>query len=101
MEITVEYTNVPREKGIFCIYPEILDGNVQNVVIVGDPKGLTYLSDILKYVADIQQEIINIPVGERAHIHLTPDMQMGSHSCSVEICRADARGTKELPKYMK
>lgn len=91
---------LPRQKGKLEIFPEIHYGNVPTVTIMGDPSGLRYLADLLRAVADVDQRLTTDPEGEREHIHLHPDDQLGSHSCQVEICRADAKGTKELPEFM-
>ena len=90
----------PDKEGNICIYPEIYEGRFANVIIVGDPDGLRYLAKLLNHIADIDQDKNDDPIGERAHIHIHPEFQLGDHSCEVEICRADAKGTGELPDYM-
>jgi hypothetical protein len=92
---------LPNKKGNLDIYPAIHHGNVPSVTIIGDPKGLRYLADLLHAVADEDQNKTSAPDGTREHIHIHPEQQLGEHSCEVEICRADAKGTKELPDFMK
>ena len=91
----------PDNKGKLEIYPEISDGDSLSVTIMGDPNGLRYLSDVLKILADYDQESDNSPIGARMHVHLHRQYQLGEHSCEVEVCRADAKGTDELPDFMK
>ncbi|MHC4541833.1 MAG: Imm32 family immunity protein [Planctomycetota bacterium] len=91
----------PENKGKLDIYPRIDEGDSLSVTIMGDPNGLRYLSEILRTLADFDQESDNSPAGEREHIHLHRQCQLGEHSCEVEICRADAKGTGELPDFMR
>ncbi len=91
----------PDKEGNICIYPEINEGRFVNVNIIGDPEGLRYLAKLLNYIAGIDQDENNDPIGEREHIHIHPEMQLDEHSCEVEICRADAKGTGEFPDFMK
>jgi hypothetical protein len=90
-------TKAKQERSL-NIYPELYEYTVA-VTIVGDPNGLRYLASILNKLADVNQEKLDIPVGEREHVHLHANEQLGDHSCEVEICRADAKGTGELPDY--
>jgi hypothetical protein len=92
---------LPENKGRLDIYPEIIDGGSTRVVIIGDPEGFRYLSDVLKILADYNQEGDNSPIGARMHVHLHRQRQLGDHSCEVEVCRADAKGTGEVPDFMK
>lgn len=93
--------NYPDKSGNIDIYPEIVDGNLLTVNIVGDPEGLKYLASLLSRLVDFDQETNNAPAGCREHIHLHRNEQLGEHSCEVEICRADAKGTGELPEYTR
>ncbi len=93
--------NYPYKSGLIDIYPEVIEGNVVTVSIVGDPKGLKYFAGLLRWLADFNQDDNKDPIGSRFHIHLHRDEQLGSHSCEVEICRADAKGTGELPEFMR
>lgn len=86
--------------GRLDIYPEIVDGSIVTVSIVGDPDGLRSLASLLLKLADVNQNITTSPDGSRFHMHLHPEDQLGCHSCEVELCRADAKGTGELPAYM-
>jgi hypothetical protein len=91
----------PDKSGNINIYPEIVEGNIVTISIVGDPRGLQYLAELLNYLADFDLEKSPIQVGDREHIHLHAKEQLGAHSCEVEICRADAKGTGELPEFMR
>ncbi len=67
------------------------------VRICGDPAGLRYLAEVLRWLADFDQSRNTDPIGSREHLHLTPGEQLDADSCYVEVCRADAKGTGELP----
>ncbi|MBE0537420.1 MAG: hypothetical protein IH624_17290 [Phycisphaerae bacterium] len=91
----------PEKRGRLDVFPEIAEGSVLKVCIIGDPDGLKYLADLLYYLADFDQSENSDPIGEREHIHLYGELQLGGHSCEVELCRADAKGTGEIPDYMR
>ena len=94
--------NLPERRGKLDIYPQIDKGAYPSITIIGDPHGLHYLSELLTILADRDQESNDdLPQGEREHIHLYREYQLGGHSCEVEVCRADAKGTGELPDFMK
>jgi hypothetical protein len=101
MVVVKSKLKLPKDKGKLDIYPEITEGNCPSVTIIGDPNGLRCLSEILKALADYDQNSDDSPIGEREHIHLHRQYQLGRHSCEVEISRADAKGTGELPDFMK
>jgi hypothetical protein len=45
----------------------------QNILIHGDPEGLRSLATILLKLADTDQnDIVDLPIGAREHIHLRP-----------------------------
>jgi hypothetical protein len=92
---------LPEKAGRIEIFPKIEDGCMISIVIIGTPDGLTYLARLLEHTANDDQGESYIPIGERQHIHLHAGSQLGNHSCEVEICRADAKGTGELPAYMR
>ena len=92
---------LPENKGRLDIYPGITDGDGVGVDIIGDPDGLRYLSDVLRALAGYDQDSDNAPVGTREHVHLHRECQLGGHSCEVVVSRADAKGTGELPDFMK
>ena len=89
----------PDKTGHIDIYPEIVDGNLVTIIIAGDPTGLKYLANLLNWLADFDQELNDAPIGSREHLHLHINEQLGSHSCEVELCRSDAKGTGELIQY--
>ncbi|MHC4086473.1 MAG: Imm32 family immunity protein [Planctomycetota bacterium] len=97
----VKRYNYPDRSGKIDIFPEIYEGNVVSVTIIGDQKGLKYLAEVLLWLADVNQEDSDDPIGTREHIHIHRNEQLGDNSCEVEICRADAKGTGELPEYMR
>jgi hypothetical protein len=89
-----------EKSGKLDIYPKVI-GNSSEVKIVGDPEGLRYLANLLNTIADFDQNTNSAPEGSREHTHLTPATHLGYFSSQVEICRADAKGTGELPDYME
>ena len=90
--------NNSKKEGYLEIFPEINYGDDINITIIGDPKGLRHLAVLLNELANVcQDDILELPIGEREHIHLHKSGQLGDHSCEVEICRADAKGTGEYP----
>ena len=101
MEIVETNLKLPENKGRLDICPEIHCGDCLSVTIMGDPDGLRYLSDVLRALADYDQDSDGSPVGTREHIHLHRKCQLGEHSCEVLVSRADAKGTGELPDSMK
>lgn len=91
-----------KKKKYLEIYPEILYGNRIKITIVGNPKGLLHLAGLLTELANVDQEKVeDLPVGDREHSHLYPSGQLNEHSCEVELCRADAKGSGEYPEYLK
>jgi hypothetical protein len=93
--------NYPEKSGNIDIYPQIIDANQVAVTIMGDKEGLRYLASLLNWMADFDQESNADPDGTREHIHLHRETQLGCFSCEVSLCRADAKGTGELPDFMK
>ena len=94
------FTKYPKKEGNIDIFPQIQDGNSVSIVIIGDPDGLRYLANLFLTLSDYDQEVSQAPSGSREHIHLHVSSQLGNHSCEVEVCRADAKGTQELPEFM-
>ena len=88
-------------------FPRI-EGNIEivadddRIVIAGDPVGLKSLANSLLFLADVnQEEVPNMPIGERYHTHLHPGYQISENSDETEICRLDAKGTGEFPAHYK
>lgn len=81
-------------KGILDIYPSVVEGKQPAVIIIGNPDGLRYLAELLHYLADFDQALTDGPKGSREHFHLHAGDQLGQHSCEVELCRVDAKGTE-------
>ncbi|HEV2482991.1 MAG TPA: hypothetical protein VGS79_25175 [Puia sp.] len=81
------------------------DGEIvkwQDVLIHGDPEGLRSLAAILLEIADIDQnDIDDLPIGAREHLHLRPKYELSNSSVQVIIGRLDAKGTGEFyPSYI-
>jgi hypothetical protein len=91
---------LPEKAGRICIYTRADDGPVR-VEIWGDPEGLRYFAAVLNWLADFDQAKNSDPAGTREHLHLMPGEQIDVQSCFVGVSRADAKGTGELPKFMK
>jgi hypothetical protein len=88
-------------------FPRI-EGNIEivaegdRIVIAGDPVGLKSLANSLLFLAGVnQEEVPNMPIGERYHTHLYPGYQISENSSETEICRLDAKGTNEFPAGYK
>ena len=88
-------------------YPNI-EGHIEishddnGIFIGGDPQGLRSLAELIKFLADVNQEEISyMPDGERNHIHLQSGFPLSKNSTDTEICRLDAKGTGEFPKRYK
>ena len=94
----------PRIKGnldIFVInHEEEFEGKTDKwneVLIHGDPEGLKSLAKLLNELAEMDQnQIENLPIGAREHIHLIPNYELSSSSDPVIIGRLDAKGTQEF-----
>ncbi len=73
------------------------DGEIikwQDILIHGDPEGLKSLATLLIKLADTNQnEIIDLPIGAREHVHLQPKYDLSNSSENVIIGRLDAKGT--------
>jgi hypothetical protein len=101
MAIIKTNLRIPVNKGKLDIFLKNDEDDAPEVIIIGDPDGLRYLSGVLKALADYDQDSIDLPTGKREHVHLHANCQLGKHSCEVEVCRADAKGTGKLPDFMK
>ena len=73
------------------------DGEIvkwRDILIHGDPEGLKSLAALLIKLADINQnDIIDLPIGAREHLHLRPKFDLSNSSEEVIIGRLDAKGT--------
>lgn len=66
----------------------------QEVLIHGDPEGLRSFAKLLMKIANLNQEDhTDIPVGEREHYHLRPDLELSKSSVETIVGRLDAKGT--------
>lgn len=66
----------------------------QDILIHGDPEGLKSLAKLLIRIADLNQnDITDLPIGAREHIHLRPGIDMSKSSVEVIVGRLDAKGT--------
>ncbi|NLH40683.1 MAG: hypothetical protein GX448_02495 [Planctomycetes bacterium] len=91
---------LPEKAGRITVNVKPDDRPVE-VVICGDPDGLRYMASVLMWLADFDQGKNSDPVGSREHLHLMPGEEMDAQSCYVEVCRADAKGTGDLPEFMR
>ena len=66
----------------------------QDILIHGDPEGLRSFAKLLTRIADLNQDDIkDLPIGAREHIHLQPNFDTSKSSIEVIIGRIDAKGT--------
>ncbi|MCK5563631.1 MAG: hypothetical protein KAJ07_00150 [Planctomycetes bacterium] len=101
MKIPKYMKSCPEKKGKLEIQLQVHDGAFPEIDIIGDPEGLQYLASLLNWLAGVDQCENDDPVGTREHIHLHRNCQLGDCSCEVVLTRADAKGTGELPDFMK
>jgi hypothetical protein len=70
----------------------------QDVLIHGDPEGLRSFAKLLLKIADLNQDQIkDLPIGAREHIHLRPKWDISNSSVEVIVGRLDAKGTGFFP----
>jgi hypothetical protein len=73
------------------------DGEIikwENILVHGDPEGLKSLAKLLIKLADTNQnDIVDLPIGARDHVHLRPKYDLSNSSEEVIIGRLDAKGT--------
>jgi hypothetical protein len=66
----------------------------QDILIHGDSDGLKSFARLLIRIADLNQnELTELPIGAREHIHLRPNIDISKSSREVIIGRIDAKGT--------
>ena len=68
----------------------------QEVLIHGDPEGLRTFAKLLIKIADLNQEQVTeteLPIGEREHYHLRPNLELSKSSVETIVGRIDAKGT--------
>ena len=66
----------------------------QDILIHGDPEGLKSFARMLTRIADLNQDnITDLPIGAREHIHLRPNIDISKSSVDVIVGRIDAKGT--------
>lgn len=71
----------------------------QEVAIHGNPEGLRSFARLLLQLADLNQNnIANLPIGAREHLHLQPNFDLSKSSVQVIAGRLDAKGTGEFYK---
>ena len=88
----------PKSRGRIWVTPGIQYLREVRVEILGDPEGLEYLAEVMKYVSEIDQRTACVPRGERYRLRLDPGVELEEYSCYVDIIRADATGTGEYPE---
>jgi hypothetical protein len=73
------------------------DGEImkwQDILIHGDPEGLKSLATLLIKLANTNQnDIVDLPIGAREHVHLRPKYDLSNSSEQVIVGRLDAKGT--------
>ena len=66
----------------------------KEILVHGDPDGLKSLANLLIKLADLNQEnVAELPLGAREHIHLRPKFELANSSEKVIVGRLDAKGT--------
>ena len=66
----------------------------QDILIHGDPEGLKSFARLLTKIADLNQDnLIDLPIGAREHIHLEANLDISKSSVEVIVGRIDAKGT--------
>jgi hypothetical protein len=69
----------------------------QSILIHGDPEGLKSFARLLTRIADLNQDnLTDLPIGAREHIHLRPNLDTSKSSVEVIIGRIDAKGTGDF-----
>lgn len=69
----------------------------QDILIHGDPEGLKSFARLLTRIADLNQnDVIDLPIGAREHIHLRPNIDTSKSSLNLIVGRIDAKGTGVL-----
>ncbi len=69
----------------------------QSILIHGDPDGLRSFAKLLIKLADSNQDDINdLPVGAREHVHLMPNINLSKSSVEVILGRIDAKGSGDF-----
>jgi hypothetical protein len=66
------------------------------VLIHGDPEGLSSLAKLLLEIAALNQDEVEdslLPIGAREHYHLRPNIELSKSSVNVLVGRLDAKGT--------
>jgi len=82
---------------IVTVNEDELDGEKmewKEIQIHGDPEGLKSFARLLIKLADLRQDDLDeLPVGAREHIHLKPKYDLSVSSEEVIVGRLDAKGT--------
>jgi hypothetical protein len=69
----------------------------QGILIHGDPDGLRSLAKLLIKLADLNQDDLkDLPIGAREHIHLRPNIDLSKSSVEVIVGRIDAKGSGDF-----
>ncbi|OQP66580.1 hypothetical protein A3860_13955 [Niastella vici] len=65
----------------------------KEILIHGDPDGLKSFAKLLIKIADLNQDNVDeLPIGAREHIHLRPKFDLSNSSEMVIVGRLDAKG---------
>jgi hypothetical protein len=81
----------------------IEENNKVKIMIYGDERGLSSLGNLLNHLAKQNQDkLVGLPIGEREHIHISPNYHLSKSSNETIIGRSEANGTGEFPSdYVK
>ena len=90
----------PEPRGRIWVAPRVVNNREITVGILGDGEGLQYLAGVCRYLSSLDQPAAGIPPGSREHVHLELAGALGSPSSYVELSRADASGTGEIPGWL-
>jgi hypothetical protein len=98
-EMRCSFPGLPKRGGLLAIKVYVDDQMEEQVSLIGDRAGLLYFATLVRYMAEIDVQSMELPDGERVHIPLFPGRELLSSSVVAEICRAEAKGDGALPEY--
>jgi hypothetical protein len=93
----------PSQRGTVVIF-HTEDTDRRSVGIYGDPAGLRSLGELLIAEAELDQSQfppVNLPDGERHHVHLLPGVHIHPQSVELVLGRLDAKRTGELADWLR
>jgi hypothetical protein len=90
----------PKPRGRLWVAPGTVNVREMNIDIYGDPEGLEYFAELLRYVAQVDQRIACVPRGDRYRVQLEPGAELKEGSGYLDLVRADASGTGAYPEHL-